>query len=131
MKLSALTENLATVRAELRTTHGKLTNLENIKTEKAGLFIRIDSFCIILSFILDIEARLGVSQEERRVLLERSLASESKNEKLVSENGQLTKKNNDLEAALQELAREYQSLQVRTTYFLKKIFCSKYIFDFV
>jgi hypothetical protein len=42
MKLNALTENLATVRAELRTTHGKLTNLENIKTEKAGLFIRID-----------------------------------------------------------------------------------------
>lgn len=40
MQLSALTENLATVRTELRATHEKLTHLQNVKTEKAGLFIR-------------------------------------------------------------------------------------------
>ena len=67
------------------------------------------SFCLYWS---DIESRLVVSQDERRVLLERSLASESKNEKLIFENGQLTKKNADLDAALQEIAREYQVLQV-------------------
>jgi hypothetical protein len=58
------------------------------------------------------ETRLVVSQDERRVLLERSLAMESKNEKLIADNGQLTKKNTELESALQEIAREYQVLQV-------------------
>jgi hypothetical protein len=41
------------------------------------------------------------------------LGSESKNEKLSLENNQLTKKNTHLEAALQEIARECQALQVR------------------
>ncbi|CAF4442621.1 unnamed protein product, partial [Rotaria sp. Silwood2] len=95
MQLSALTENLATVRSELRTTNEKLSNVDQIKSDKT-------------------EARLVVSQDERRVLLERSLASESKNEKLLFENNQLTKKNTDLESALQEIAREYQVLQIQT-----------------
>jgi hypothetical protein len=64
--------------------------------------------------VSDIESRLAVSQDERHVLLERSLGSESKNEKLSLENNQLTKKNTHLEAALQEIARECQALQVRT-----------------
>ncbi|CAF2049880.1 unnamed protein product [Rotaria magnacalcarata] len=96
MQLTALTENLATLRSEIRTANEKLSNLEQIKSEKA-----------------DIEARLSISQDERRSLLERSLASESKNDKLIFENGQLTKKNTDLDAALQEIAREYQVLQIQ------------------
>ncbi len=63
-------------------------------------------------FGLDIEARLAVGQDERRALLERSLASDSNNEKLLADNRQLTKKVTELETALQEVAREYQALQV-------------------
>jgi hypothetical protein len=110
MQLTALKENLATVRTELRSTNEKLSNVEQIKAEKAGLLVREISYGI--SFFLDIEARLVINQDERHVLLERSLASESKNEKLIFENGQLSKKNTDLEAALQEIAREYQGVQV-------------------
>ena len=56
-----------------------------------------------------------MSQDERRVLLERSLASENTNGKLLAENNQLLKKNVDLDAALQEIAREYQLIQVSTS----------------
>jgi len=63
-------------------------------------------------FLLEIEARLVISQDERRALLERALATESKNEKLTVDYGQLTKKNAELESALLEIAREYQVLQV-------------------
>ncbi|CAM4970022.1 unnamed protein product [Rotaria socialis] len=96
MQLTALTENLATLRSEIRIANEKLSNFEQIKSDKA-----------------DIEARLSISQDERRSLLERSLASESKNDKLIFENGQLTKKNTELDAALQEIAREYQVLQIQ------------------
>jgi len=96
MQLSALTENLSTVRSELKLAHEKLIDFEVIKSDKA-----------------DLEARLVVNQEERQVLLERSIISENRNEKLLLENGQLAKKNSDLEFALQEIAREYQSLQVK------------------
>ncbi|CAF0972737.1 unnamed protein product [Adineta steineri] len=103
MQLSALKENLATVRTELRAANVKLTELEH----------KINSCsCIILS-ILDTDARLAVSQEERRVLLERSLANESKNEKLIAENAHLIKKNSNSEAALQGMAREFQSQQIQ------------------
>ena len=63
---------------------------------------------------IDLEARLAVSQDERRVLLERSLSSENKTTKLLADNGVLTKKIMELEAALQEIAREYQALHVIT-----------------
>ena len=63
---------------------------------------------------IDLEARLAVSQDERRVLLERSLSSENKTTKLLADNGVLAKKIMELEAALQEIAREYQALQVIT-----------------
>jgi uncharacterized protein (DUF3084 family) len=96
MQLSALTENLSTVRSELKVAHEKLIDFEQIKSEKD-----------------DLEARLVVNQDERQVLLERSITSENRNEKLLLENGQLAKKNSDLEFALQEIAREYQGLQVR------------------
>jgi hypothetical protein len=96
MQFSALTENLSTVRSELKIAHEKLIDFEKLKSEKT-----------------DLEARLVVNQDERQVLLERSITSENRNEKLLLENGQLAKKNSDLEFALQEIAREYQSLQVR------------------
>lgn len=61
----------------------------------------------------DVEARLAVSQDERHVLLERSLASEANNQKRLVENSQLSKKIAELDAALTELTLEYQVLQVR------------------
>jgi hypothetical protein len=96
MQLLALTENLSTVRSELKLAHEKLIDFEVIKSEK-----------------IDLEARLVVNQDERQILLERSITSENRNEKLLLENGQLAKKNSDLEFALQEIAREYQGLQVK------------------
>jgi hypothetical protein len=50
------------------------------------------------------------------------MTSENRNEKLLLENGQLAKKNSDLEFALQELAREYQGLQVRIQTFASEYF---------
>ncbi|CAF1052767.1 unnamed protein product [Adineta steineri] len=101
MQLSALKENLATVRTELRAVNVKLAELEH----------KINSCSCVTVSILDTDACLAVSQEERRVLLERSLSNESKNEKLIAENAQLIKKNSNSEAALQEMAREFQSQQ--------------------
>ena len=98
MQSSALTENLSTVRTDLKIAHEKLIDYDRIKSEKA-----------------DLEKQLIVSQEERQNLLERTTTSENRNDKLLFENGQLAKKNSDLESALQEIAREYQGLQVRPT----------------
>ena len=98
MQAAALTENLSTVRGDLKIAHEKLVDHERIKSEKA-----------------DLEKRLVLVQEERQNLLERATTSENRNEKLLLENGQLAKKNSDLESALQEIAREYQGLQVRPT----------------
>jgi len=98
MQLSALRENLSTVRSELKLTQEKLIEFEQIKTDKDELQKRLDS-------LLD----------EHKILIERSLANENRNEKLLLENGQLAKKNSDLESALQEIAREYQGLQVKTS----------------
>ena len=64
--------------------------------------------------LLDVEVRLVVSQDERHVLLERSLASEAKNQKLHAENNQQSKKITELDAAITELSLEYQVLQVRS-----------------
>ncbi|CAF0901154.1 unnamed protein product [Adineta steineri] len=97
MQTTALRENLATVRGELKTAQEKLVNFEKIKLDKE-----------------DLEARLIANQDERHALLERSITSENRSEKLLLENGQLAKKNSDLESALQEIAREYQGLQIYT-----------------
>ncbi len=75
----------------------------------------------LVLFQLDLEKRLVANQDERHAILERSLTSEHRNEKLLLENGQLAKKNSDLESALQEIAREYQSLQVRMKEFFFEI----------
>ncbi|UJR27485.1 hypothetical protein I4U23_008770 [Adineta vaga] len=97
MQSSALTENLATVRGELKIAQEKLVHFDKIKSEKA-----------------DLEARVIANQNERQDLLERAVTSEARSEKLLLENGQLAKKNSDLESALQEIAREYQGLQIYT-----------------
>lgn len=44
MQLAALTENLATVRSELKMAHEKLVGFELIKSEKAGLFFWFNDY---------------------------------------------------------------------------------------
>ncbi len=51
MQLSALKENLATVRTELKNTNEKISNIEQIKTEKSGLFRREIFYLISVFFI--------------------------------------------------------------------------------
>lgn len=98
MQLSALRENLSTVRSELKLAQEKLVDFEQMKNEKD-----------------DLQKRLENLLDEQKILIERSLTNENRNEKLLLENGQLAKKISDLEHALQELAREYQGLQVSKT----------------
>lgn len=74
------------------------------------MIIKVHFSCLRL---LDLEIRLAATEDECRKLLERSVTGESRNEKLLLENGQLAKKVSDLESALKDIAREYQSLQVR------------------
>ena len=49
MQLGALTENLAAVRTELKLNHEKLAQIDQIKAEKAGWFIRNESLRFSLS----------------------------------------------------------------------------------
>ena len=58
------------------------------------------------------EAKLENNNEERRALLERCLASEGELEKLREKNNEMRRKLDDTQAALHELGRENQSLQV-------------------
>jgi hypothetical protein len=44
MRFSALTENLATVRGELKLAQEKLVDFEKLKSDKAGLFIEFIFF---------------------------------------------------------------------------------------
>jgi hypothetical protein len=53
MQLSALTENLSTVRSELKTAHEKLIDFEEIKSEKTGLIYWI----IFLNFSFSVSIR--------------------------------------------------------------------------
>lgn len=62
--------------------------------------------------VTELEAKLENSNEERRLLLERCIASESECEKLQGKVAEHRRKLDDTQAALQELGRENQSLQV-------------------
>ena len=66
--------------------------------------------------VVDLEAKLENNNEERRALLERCLASEGELEKLREQKNEMRKKLDDAQAALHELGRENQSLQVRFVY---------------
>jgi len=65
-----------------------------------------------LSRLLELEAAVGAAGEERRGLLERCLAAEAETERLRNVTVELRRKMDDSQAALHELGRENQSLQV-------------------
>ena len=60
----------------------------------------------------ELEAKLENSNDERRMLVERCIASEGECEKLREKVTEHRRKLDDAQAALQELGRENQSLQV-------------------
>ena len=65
-----------------------------------------------LSRSLEAEAVLGATTEERKALLERCLAAEGEMERGRNTNIELRRKLDDAQAAVHELGRENQSLQV-------------------
>ena len=66
------------------------------------------------SCFVEIEAKLSNTEDERRVFLERCLSSEEECSKLRSEINESKRKADDQQAALHELGRENQTLQVST-----------------
>ncbi len=64
------------------------------------------------SIMLELQAAVGAATEERRGLLERCLAAEAETERSRNLTVELRRKMEDSQAALHELGRENQSLQV-------------------
>lgn len=65
-----------------------------------------------LSKVLELEAAVGSAGEERRGLLERCVAAEAETERSRGLTTELRRKLDDAQAALHELGRENQSIQV-------------------
>jgi hypothetical protein len=72
------------------------------------------SFDSTLSAKLELEAKVESASDERRSLLERCLGAESELERSRSVVVELRRKLDDSQAALHELGRENQSIQVRS-----------------
>ena len=66
-----------------------------------------------LSDKLELEAKIASSSDERKSLLERCLAAEGELERTRTSTVELRRKMDDSQAALHELGRENQALQVR------------------
>ncbi|XP_022103962.1 early endosome antigen 1-like [Acanthaster planci] len=99
MQLSALNENLATLRSDLSQADTRKQELEKVVDELRGEAAVL-------------EATIQNNQDERRTLLERCLASEGDVEKLQTKVVELRRKLDDAQAAMHELGRENQNLQI-------------------
>ena len=64
---------------------------------------------------MELEAKVGSITDERKSLLERCLAAESELERTRSTTIEMRRKLDDSQAALHELGRENQSIQVKKT----------------
>lgn len=84
-------------------------SLSSLKKEISGIESERDD---ALSKRLELEAALGATSEEKKALLERCLAAEGEMEKGRNTNIELRRKLDDAQAAVHELGRENQSLQV-------------------
>ena len=73
-----------------------------------------------LSRVLELEAAVAAAAEERRGLLERCLAAEAETERARNVTVELRRKMDDSQAALHELGRENQALQVHKHQGLRK-----------
>lgn len=102
-QLKALNQNLANLRVELKQQNEKLARVE------------ID-LNVVKGTNLELEAKLSNCMDERNQLLERCVNAEKMCESFKSQNIELKRKYESSESALQELAREHQSLQVHSNY---------------
>ncbi|KAG8137962.1 hypothetical protein E2320_003910 [Naja naja] len=107
MQITALNENLGTVKKEWQSSQRRASELEK----------QIDD---LRGEIAVLEATVQNNQDERRVLLERCLKSEGEIEKLQSKVMDARRKLDDTTAAMQELGRENQSLQIKHTQALNR-----------
>uniref|UniRef100_A0A8D2LPY5 Early endosome antigen 1 n=1 Tax=Varanus komodoensis TaxID=61221 RepID=A0A8D2LPY5_VARKO len=107
MQITALNENLGTVKKEWQSSQRRVSELEKQTDDLRGE-------------IAVLEATVQNNQDERRMLLERCLKSEGEIEKLQSKLMDARRKLDDTTAAMQELGRENQSLQIKHTQALNR-----------
>ncbi|GFW77837.1 early endosome antigen 1 [Trichonephila clavipes] len=98
-RIGVLTENIRTLKEDLTSEQRRRESLEQKLDEISGTK-------------LELEAKLENALEERNSLLERCLKSETECERLQKISTDLRRKYDDCVAALQELGRENQTLQV-------------------
>lgn len=100
VQVTALNENVATLKREWQGSQRRVGELEKQTDELRGE-------------IAVLEATVQNNQDERRALLERCVKGEGEIEKLQAKVVELRRKVDDTTAAMQELGRENQSLQIK------------------
>ncbi|XP_009950942.1 PREDICTED: early endosome antigen 1-like, partial [Leptosomus discolor] len=105
--VTALNENLATMKKEWQSSQRRVSELEKQTDDLRG-------------DIAVLEATVQNNQDERRALLERCIKSEGEIEKLQAKLVEMKKKLDNTTAAMQELGRENQSLQIKHTQALNR-----------
>ncbi|XP_053575206.1 early endosome antigen 1 [Bombina bombina] len=100
MQITALNENLATLKKEWQSSQRRVSELEKQTDDLRGE-------------IAVLEATVQNNQDDRRALLERYLKSEGEIEKLQAKMVELRKKLDETSYAMEELGRENQSLQIK------------------
>ncbi|XP_016301520.1 early endosome antigen 1-like [Sinocyclocheilus anshuiensis] len=100
MQVAALNENMATLKREWQSSQRRVGELEKQTDELRGE-------------IAVLEATVQNNQDERRALLERCVQGEGEIEKLQAKLVEMRRKLDDTTAAMQELGRENQSLQIK------------------
>ena len=105
IQTKALNQNLASLRTELKLQSDKITQLNS----------DIDQ---IKGNNLELEAKLSHCTDEKNQLLSQFNETEKLCEKLKSQNVDYKRKLEDTQAALQELGREHQTLQVNENFYI-------------
>uniref|UniRef100_A0A8K9XB76 Early endosome antigen 1 n=1 Tax=Oncorhynchus mykiss TaxID=8022 RepID=A0A8K9XB76_ONCMY len=100
LQVTALNENVATLKREWQGSQRHCGDLEKQTDELRGE-------------IAVLEATVQNNQDERRALLERCVKGEGEMEKLQAKVVEMRRKLDDTTAAMQELGRENQSLQIK------------------
>merc|ERR1711892_732270 len=106
-------DNIATLETRLDSANSEVAKLSTEMTKLNEKITNIDKERdTALSKALELEATVGSANEERRGLLERCVAAEAETERTRNMTVELRRKMDDAQAALHELGRENQSIQV-------------------
>jgi len=106
-------ENVTKLETSLENANTDITNLKSDVDRLNKNIEKIDKERdLALSKSLELEAAVGSANEERRGLLERCVAAEAETERTRNMTVELRRKLDDAQAALHELGRENQSIQV-------------------